>query len=332
MLVQHFHSISEIDAEFITGLSDLLADHMLSIEQVHANEKCYPDHYTFLYTLYFMQGRNSPVGISRAILQKNSNVKNKWLGPFKTVEHSLFIKWSFPSLSSEAMVCNPIYKQAIWIKLLDKHAELKKREGYQATQIIAAKNDHQYLNEYQESKALYCVPQKIKKTAASFEDFLTAQNIQVVEYFEKLESIVEEHGITISGHKDFVSVFFDSKYNSLEIENLKNKLNQSYKLQDWININAKFMALWQEGELIALAPFSLAEHNFYFSLMPVKEQFPQQLIGVLLSTLLERFFHTTAANSFIPLVRSSKQLNPEIFRGLGFECTQICEYELKSNP
>jgi len=331
MLVQHFHSISEIDAEFISGLSDLLADHMLSIEQVSADEKSYPDHYTFLYTLYFMQGRNSPVGISRAILQKNTVVKNKWLGPFKTIEHSLFVKWSFPSISSEAMVCNPIYKQAIWIKLLEKNAELKKREGYQSTQIIASKEDAAFLHEYQPTKARYCVPQKIKKTAASFEDFLTAQHIEVVEFFEKLEAIVEEHGITISGHKDFTSVFFDSKYSQLEIENIKTKLDQNYKLQDWLKVNAKFMALWQEGELIALAPFHLDIHNFYYSLIAVKENFPQELIGLLLSTLLERFFHTTAANSFIPLVRSNKLLNQEIFRGLGFECVEISEYELKSN-
>ncbi len=331
MLVQHFHSIAEIDTEFITDLSDLLADHLLSIEQVHADEKNYPDHYTFLYTLYFMQGRNSPVGISRAILQKNTLVKNKWLGPFKTVEHSLFVKWSFPSISSEGLLCNPIYKQPIWIQLLEKHKELAKRDGYQSVKIIAEKKDHPFLNLSVEPKLLYSVPQKIKKTASSFENFLSEQHIQVVEYFEKLESMVEENGLAISGHRDFTSIFFESKYSELEIDNLRKQLNENYKLNDWTDLKSKFMALWQEGELIAIAPFNLLNKKFYLALIPIKEKVDQEFMGLLLSTLLERFFHTDSADSFIPLVRSSKTLNENIFLGLGFECSQICEYELQPN-
>jgi len=224
MLTQHFHSISEIDSEFITGLHELISDHMLTVDDIIEDEKSYPDNFAFLYTLYFMSGRNSPVAISRAILQKNMTITNRWLGPFKKTHQSLLVQWSFPSTGHEAFIGNPLYKAAIWNKLLQKEMEFQKREGFQSTKITASMNDQQYLTNYSNPKKIYSTVGPIKKTAQNFQEFLTLQNIKTVEYFEQLESLVEENGITISGHKDFSGIFFDSKYSEVEIEKLKTKL------------------------------------------------------------------------------------------------------------
>jgi len=92
------------------------------------------------------------------------------------------------------------------------------------------------------------------------------------------------------------------------------------------------MALWQEGELIAIAPFCVIHKIFFISLIELKQQFNFQFMGLLLSTLLERFFHTEEVDTFIPLIQTNPCIKEELFTGLGFDCNAIGEYEFSNNP
>lgn len=70
LLTQKFHSLSEIDPEFVPALEALMHEHCVNFATWQEIEKASPKDETFCYWLFFGPTQNSPVGIAQAIFKK----------------------------------------------------------------------------------------------------------------------------------------------------------------------------------------------------------------------------------------------------------------------
>lgn len=110
ILTQKYHSVSEIDEEFIPGLENLLQDYFPSFNWLIKREKLEPESTHFTYFLFFGNKHNAPVGFAGLSIKKSDEQSPWYKKLLKSNKDSLkVINWSTPGPGEEAFFFDPLY-------------------------------------------------------------------------------------------------------------------------------------------------------------------------------------------------------------------------------
>lgn len=286
MLVQMFHSINEVDLEFIPGIEDLLKEEMPDIDWIKSEEEQHQQNTTFNYYLFFANGKNSPIGIARAQINREQLGANNFFNKFKNKKLTTqAVSWELPGTTRRGLIYNPIFESDILSKFKSIKAQVAKRENLISEAIIS--DCENILNIFEGSKNDYGLEMtSIKKAQDDFEKFLLQRGLDQDQVGEKLGHTLHENKLKVEFHKDFKSIF----YNRGNGVDLYAQLKKDPSLTPWIRREAKFMGLWKDQELLALIPIFLKQHYFYFSFVPFTD-FNLELKRAVLILVFDHFFH-----------------------------------------
>jgi hypothetical protein len=127
MIVQKYHSLSEIEDEFILSLNDLVSDSFMDTESIKLNEKDFPESSTFHYYLFFGVENNSPVGFCRFIFNSLTETEPKLFGLLKKQVISKSCELNLQGRFDSGLFCHPKYEKQVYQKLIEILEELRLR-------------------------------------------------------------------------------------------------------------------------------------------------------------------------------------------------------------
>ncbi len=140
LMVQTFHSIHEIDPEFISSLELLLEDEVPSFSFLEQSEDLAPETDTFTYFLFFGPTQNAPIGFSRLSLRKIpwQNYVPWWKRLMfwnKDYLHWKQVSWLSLHSSEGPCVFDPKFKRSGKEKMISIFRESMNRSDFVAGEI-----------------------------------------------------------------------------------------------------------------------------------------------------------------------------------------------------
>lgn len=142
LLTQKFHSLNEIDPEFITSLENLLHEEWPDFQCWKADEQNSPVHDTYTYWLFFGPTHNAPVGVTQLCLRKlNPEKSNVWwrkvgkVFGIKSADHRL-AAWSLGSCTEGPALFDPRFSRSGREKFWELQKEVEARPEVIAESII----------------------------------------------------------------------------------------------------------------------------------------------------------------------------------------------------
>jgi hypothetical protein len=145
IITQKFHSVHEIDEEFIPTLEELLGGQVPSFDWIKSYEDQSPESTHFTYYLFFGNKHNSPIGYAQMALRPQEAPKTPWWKKifgtkqtaaenYKSVEWNLFNR-------CEGIVFEPRYIKPGMLKAQELFQEYQTRSDIGA-QIININEHH----------------------------------------------------------------------------------------------------------------------------------------------------------------------------------------------
>jgi hypothetical protein len=142
LIVQKFHSLKEIDGEFIPAIELLMTDHWVDFNAWLAAEAASPADVTFNYWLFFGPTQNSPVGIAQVSLKK---LEVETLLPWwkkltrlwdKSLDHWKRATWQLALGIDGPAVFDPRFARTGFEKLQELFKEVEAREDVMAVTVL----------------------------------------------------------------------------------------------------------------------------------------------------------------------------------------------------
>ncbi|MBY0518197.1 MAG: hypothetical protein K2P81_14910 [Bacteriovoracaceae bacterium] len=156
LLVQKFHSLQEIDPEFIGAIEILMQEHWANFAAWReAESKCPPDE-TFIYWLFFGPTQNSPIGIAQVSLKKIDAEQfipwwKKVTGIFdKNLDHWKMARWQLARGIDGAAVFDSRFSRTGKEKLIEVIKEVATRKDVMAMTLLSANGPLAYKPEWPE--------------------------------------------------------------------------------------------------------------------------------------------------------------------------------------
>lgn len=142
LLTQKFHSLNEIDPEFVTSLEQLTHEEWPDFNAWKLAEQQCPVDDTFIYWLFFGPTQNAPIGVTQVCLRKlNPEKSNPWWkkigGVFgvKPVDHRMAI-WSLGSSSDGPAIFDSRFGRSGREKFWQLQKEVEVRAEIMAESIV----------------------------------------------------------------------------------------------------------------------------------------------------------------------------------------------------
>lgn len=144
LLTQKFHSLSEIDPEFISAIEALMHEHWSDFEAWKKAEAQAPADVTFNYWLFFGPTQNSPVGISQVMLEKiNADLYLPWWKKVtslldKNIDQWKIARWQLAQGADGSAIFDARFARTGREKLIELFKEVESRKDVIAMSILAA--------------------------------------------------------------------------------------------------------------------------------------------------------------------------------------------------
>lgn len=156
LLTQKFHSLQEIDVEFVPALETLMSDHWVDFAAwKEAETKCPADE-TFCYWLFFGPTQNSPVGIAQVSYKKIDTAAclpwwKKITGVFdKSLNHWKLARWQLANGSDGPGLFDARFARSGREKLLELIKEIEQREDIMAMTVLSLEGSPSYRPQWNE--------------------------------------------------------------------------------------------------------------------------------------------------------------------------------------
>lgn len=147
LLVQKFHSIHEIDQEFIPALENLLQEDVASFATLVQRHDDAPEGCVFTYFLFFGPTQNTPIGFAQLSLKPIPDLLpwHKKLAFWKKDHlHWKQVTWQIGDGSSGLCVFDPKYARSGKEKVLELIKEYEQRHDILAEQVYCLKGLQDY--------------------------------------------------------------------------------------------------------------------------------------------------------------------------------------------
>lgn len=179
LIVQRFHSIHEIDPEFIPNIEVLLQEDVASFATLVQRHDDAPEWHVFTYFLFFGPTQNAPVGFAQLCLKpipyrdiipwyKRMNFWNK------DRDHWKQMTWEIGDGSAGLCVFDPRFARSGKEKLQELIKEYEAREDLVANELFLIKGLQDFsmsLSETKWSKEIY-VLEPLTKANKTYQDYL----------------------------------------------------------------------------------------------------------------------------------------------------------------
>jgi len=191
LMVQKFHSIHEIDTEFIPNIESLLQEDVASFATLVQRHDDAPEGCVFTYFLFFGPTQNTPIGFAQLALKPVPDLLpwhkklNFWN---KDRHHWKQVTWEIGDGSSGLCVFDPKYARSGKEKIQELIKEYEKRPDIMATELYCLKGLQEFTIGWTEdnkwSKEAY-VLDPLPKAYKSYEDYLKSLDKEVRDYVKK---------------------------------------------------------------------------------------------------------------------------------------------------
>jgi hypothetical protein len=187
LLVQKFHSIHEIDPEFIPNIEVLLQEDVASFATLIQRHDDAPEGCVFTYFLFFGPTQNTPIGLAQLSLKpipaRDILPWHKKLAFWnKDHEHWKQLTWEIGDGTTGLCVFDPKYSRSGKEKMQELIKEYEQRPEVMATELFCLKGLQDFSlswnSETQWSKELYVLDPMVK-TCKTYEDYLNNLKPQV---------------------------------------------------------------------------------------------------------------------------------------------------------
>ena len=191
LIVQKFHSIHEIDTEFIPNIEVLLQEDVASFATLVQRHDGAPEGCVFTYFLFFGPTQNTPIGFAQLCLRPIPDML-PWHKKLKFWNkdhlHWKQVTWEIGDGSSGLCVFDPKYARSGKDKIAELIKEYEQRPDIMAEQLYCLKGLQEYgigwNAENRWSKEAY-VLEPLPKAFKSYEDYLKSLEKDVRDYVKK---------------------------------------------------------------------------------------------------------------------------------------------------
>lgn len=200
LIVQKFHSIHEIDPEFISNIETLLQEDVASFDTLVQRHDLAPTTDRFTYFLFFGPTQNAPIGFAQMCLRE---IPSKDFLPWhkklkfweKEHEHWKQITWQVGDGSAGMCVFDPRFARSGREKLVELIKDYEAREDIMAHNFFFLKGLQDFQSPWKETPCFTkesFVLEPLIKSAKSYQDYLKTLNPEVQSYVKN--SWKELHG------------------------------------------------------------------------------------------------------------------------------------------
>lgn len=192
LIVQKFHSIHEIDPEFIPNIELLLQEDVASFETLIQRHDGAPEGHVFTYFLFFGPTQNTPIGFAQLCLKPVPKSFVPWWKKLmfwnRDYEHWKQVTWEIGDGSSGFSVFDPKYSRSGKEKMQELVKEYEARIDIKAEEIFCLKGMHEHKcswnSEIKSSKESY-VLEPFTKAWKTYQDYLESLNLDVKRFVKK---------------------------------------------------------------------------------------------------------------------------------------------------
>lgn len=178
LIVQKFHSIHEIDPEFIQNIEFLLQEDLASFETLVQRHDSAPTGHVFTYFLFFGPTQNAPIGFAQLCLKPLPPELIPWHKKLKFWDKSYLhwkqVTWQVGDGSSGMCVFDPKYARSGKEKIQELIREYEAREDMMAQELYCLKGLQDFSmswnSEIKWSKEAY-VLEPLTKAFKTYQDY-----------------------------------------------------------------------------------------------------------------------------------------------------------------
>lgn len=190
-MVQKFHSIHEIDTEFIPNIEVLLQEDVASFATLVQRHDGAPEGCVFTYFLFFGPTQNTPIGFAQLALKPVPNLL-PWHKKLKFWNkdhlHWKQVTWEIGDGSSGLCVFDPKYARSGKDKIQELIKEYEKRPDIMAEELYCLKGLQEFsigwTEENKWSKEAY-VLEPLPKAFKTYEDYLKSLDKEVRDHVKQ---------------------------------------------------------------------------------------------------------------------------------------------------
>lgn len=318
LIVQKFHSIHEIDPEFIPSLETLLEEDMVNFNHLVRLHDQSPSSYFFTYFLFFGPTQNSPIGLAQVCLKLIPS-KNylPWFSALKfwnkDHKHWKQATWEIAEGQSGLCVFDQKYSRSGKEKVQQILDEYVNRDDIQAFELYCLKGQQEFnfKNFTNNSlKELFTLAPFSKKVQ-TYQDYL--ENLS-----QDVRNSIKESWSEL--HKKFKVQLGDSDLD----QNFSSKLPVDEKIfQGWIQDKAQILTFEKDQKILGCIIVLKGKNgNIFFEPVPFEPQSESIVSDVIyIQYALIKFFDISGAKKF-HLLKSGMKIILEEKKDLDFFHTQ----------
>ena len=192
LMVQKFHSIHEIDPEFIPNIEVLLQEDVASFETLVQRHDGAPEGHVFTYFLFFGPTQNTPIGFAQLCLKP---VRTEFIPLLKRMafwnkehEHWKQVTWEIGDGSPGLCVFDAKYTRSGREKIQELLIEYEKRPDVMASETFCVKGLQDFTSEWSTdnvwTKEMY-VLEALTKASKNYQDYLDNLEDDVKKFVQK---------------------------------------------------------------------------------------------------------------------------------------------------
>ena len=264
ILTQKYHSVTEIDPEFIPGLERLLTEYAPSFEWIKNFEKSAPESTHFTYYLYFGDRNNEPVGFAQIAI--NPCIEERpWYRKFLTPSLKKQLTWTTPTSSSEGIIIDPFYAKRAIEKTKTIIRDQFERSEIAGQSLVFSKA----YNDLQEIQGVDCssinshkkIANTLVKNGNCYEHYLEQQAESLRKAIQQdWKKLYTTLAIDIGDFTSFKAIF---EYRSNGPQLYKN-LKKDKSILPYLSEQTSFVTFEKEQEIQAILFLLKGQGNHYF--------------------------------------------------------------------
>ena len=264
ILTQKYHSLLEIDPEFIPGLEALFIDYAPSFEWFKNFESNAPQSTHFTYYLFFGDRNNVPIGFAQVAISPCVQVR-PWYRKFFNTSSKKQLNWWTPTSSCEGVIVDPFYSKKAIDKTKDiilgyfDRSEIEQQSLTLSSAYDEINKDQQM--ELRSKKYAKKIANTLVKNGNSYENYLEQQSEQTRKLTQKnWKMLYSTMNIEIGDFSSFKAIF---EYRS-NGANLYKNLKKDQEITPYLSEKTTYVTFEKEKEIQAILFLVQGQRNHYF--------------------------------------------------------------------
>ena len=245
IIVQKYHSASDIDIEFIDSLNELVEDYAISFEKLIHEENSHKKNVFFSYYLFFTSNKNTPIAmaIQKSRPYEKDGLLTNLLKPFQKTR---VVNWITSKNKPVSLYCHPSYIEDVSKKFNSIVLSNFEQDHIAAISLISNKytdihNENTQLSE----KVEITLPSYFLRRFKDMEEHLDSVSTETTDLINKKIKEASDNNIDCLYFDTVDEMKKRSILNSAQIK----LLNESYQLDYYDNNKSSFLCLFDNKVL-----------------------------------------------------------------------------------